>query len=226
MYMYYYTYPYVRSQFSGRDSDNNVKVLGEGTVMVHPDQASVILGVITEGKNLQQVQSLNAERATKVIDAIINSGVKRENIQTSEFRIDILYNFEKGVQTLRGYQVTNLVTVLIEDINKVGEIVDIAVDNGANTVRNITMTVSNQEVYYRQALTKAIKDAQEKASVVAKTLNVTINQIPTKLRELSGVTPEPPRPLVLAASTEKAFTTPIEAGQFKVIAQVEAEFGY
>ncbi|GGA83284.1 SIMPL domain-containing protein [Ornithinibacillus halotolerans] len=223
--MYYYLNPYHR-QFPNRNNRNTVKVLGEGTVMVQPDQASVVLGVVTEGKDLQQVQTINAERTRNVINALINSGIAQEDIQTSEFRIDILYNFENGIQTLRGYQVTNLLTVLIKDINKVGEIVDIAVEQGANTVRNINMTVSNQDVYYRQALGNAIIDAQEKAQVIAKTLDVTVNPLPIRLRELTGNSSEPPRPFVLGASTEKGVTTPIEPGQYKIIAQVEAEFTY
>ena len=126
----------------------------------------------------------------------------------------------------RGYQVTNLLKITIDNIEKVGEIVDTAVDNGANTVRNINMTVSNQEHFYQQALVNAIKNAQEKAALVADTLGVSIEEIPSHLKEISSTSPEQPRAFVLGVSTEKAATTLIEAGQFKITALVEANFQY
>jgi uncharacterized protein len=222
----YYQSPYIRNQVQVRQPNHKVKVLGEGSVLVQPDQAIVLLGVITENKNLQQAQQTNATETQNVINAILGTGIPRENIQTSDFRIDIDYDFQNGKQVFRGYRVTNLLNITIEDITKVGEVVDIAVDNGANTVRNINMGLSNQKRYYRQALANAIKDAQEKAALVAETLGVTINQIPAKLKEVSNSGMEPPRPFVLGVSTEKAVTTPIEAGQMKVTALVEAVFHY
>jgi uncharacterized protein len=224
--MYYQANPYIRSHSPTRESNNKVTVYGEGSVMAQPDQATVILGVITENRNLQQAQQTNATETTNVINAILNSGIPRENIQTSEFRIDMDYDFQDGKQVFRGYRVTNLLTVTIDNIEKVGEIVDIAVNNGANTVRNINMTVSNQERYYQRALANAIKNAQEKTLLIANTLGVTINEIPKQLKEITTTSPEPPRPFVLGVSTDKAVSTPIEVGQFKISALVEAVFQY
>ncbi|WP_026907919.1 SIMPL domain-containing protein [Paucisalibacillus globulus] len=224
--MYYQVNPYFRSPVPTRQNKNKVKVYGEGSVSVQPDQATVTLGVITENKNLQQAQQINATETTNVINAILGSGIPRENIQTSEFRIDIDYDYQDGQQVFRGYRITNLLTITIDQFANVGEIVDIAVDNGANTVRNIDMTVSNQERFYQQALVKAIKNAQEKALLIADTLGVSINEIPSDLKEITSTSPEQPRPFVLGVSTEKVTTTPIEAGQFKITALVEANFQY
>ncbi|WP_042143231.1 SIMPL domain-containing protein [Paucisalibacillus sp. EB02] len=224
--MYYQANPYIRNQFPTRQNKHKVTVFGEGSVLAQPDQATVVLGVITENRNLQQAQQTNATETTNVINAILSSGIPREKIQTTEFRIDIDYDFQDGKQVFRGYRVTNLLTVTIDNIDKVGEIVDIAVNNGANTVRNINMTVSNQDRYYQRALANAIKNAQEKSLLVADTLGVSINEIPDQLKELTSTSPEPPRPFVLGVSTENAATTPIEAGQFKITALVEAIFHY
>ncbi|WP_047985748.1 SIMPL domain-containing protein [Ornithinibacillus californiensis] len=224
--MYYQANPYFRNAYPTRQNNNLLKVYGEGSVLAQPDQATVVLGVITENKDLQTAQQTNATQTRNVINAIVNSGVPRENIQTTEFRVNIQYDFQNGTQVFRGYQVTNLLTVQIDEIEKVGEIVDIAVDNGANTVRNIELTVSDKNPYYNQALTNAIQNAQDKATTMAQTLGVSINQVPIRLKEITSMAPEPPRPFVLGVSTESAATTPIEAGQLEIKAQVEAEFTY
>ena len=224
--MYYHPYLYNRGQVAIRERDKVIKVFGEGIVLARPDQASVILGVITEDKNLQQAQQSNAQDTTNVITALVNTGVLRENIQTTDYRVDTQYDFQNGKQIFRGYRVTNLLTVKIDNLDTVGEIVDIAVDNGANTVRNIELTISNPVLYYQQALEKAIQNAKAKANTAAQTLGVTIPEVPARLKELSSITPEPPRPYVLGVSTESAVSTPIEAGQNQIRASVEATFIY
>jgi uncharacterized protein len=224
--MYYQASPYFRSQYPVRPSGNKLKVFGEGTVSAQPDQATVVLGVVTEDANLQQAQETNANHTTNVINALLKEGIPRENIRTSEYRVDMNYDFQDGVQVFRGYRVTNLLTITIDELNRVGEIVDIAVDNGANTVRNVILTISDKEGYYNNALTKAIQNAQQKAAVVGETLGVTIDETPVQIKELGGRSPEEPRPFVLGVSTEKASTTPIEAGQLQVTAVVEAYFQY
>lgn len=156
----------------------------------------------------------------------MNAGISRDNIQTSDFRVDIQYDYQDGTQLFRGYRVSNLLTIKIEHIERVGELVDIAMENGANTVRNIALRVGNEQRYYQQALANAIRNAQEKAATIAETLGVAIPQTPTQLKELTSQAPETPRPYVLGVATDSAVTTPIEAGQNQITAFVEATFHY
>lgn len=224
--MYYPANPYTRNHLPIRQQENKLRLIGEGMVTVQPDLAIVLLGVVTESPNLQQAQETNAEQATNVINALLEQGIPRENIQTEDYRVDMNYDFKNGTQIFRGYRVTNLLNVTIEDINRVGQIVDIAVDKGANTVRNIMLTVKNKERYYTNALQNAIRNAQEKSQAVGETLGVTVDQIPFNIKELGTRPPEEPRPFVLGVSTEQAATTPIEAGQMKITATIEAYFRY
>lgn len=224
--MYFQPFPSQRFSYPQRQPQNTLNVFGEATVLAEPNQAVVTLGVITEDENLQTAQSTNSEAINNVIQAIRNSGVPQEAIQTTDFHIDLNYDFQDGVQTFRGYRVTHLLTIRISNIEKVGEIVDIAVDNGANTVRNVQLSLANPQQHYNEALSLAIKDAQEKATTIAETLGVSINTIPTKVKEISTISPDQPRPFVLGVSTEKISSTPIEAGQLEILARIEAKFQY
>ncbi|WP_339212824.1 SIMPL domain-containing protein [Ornithinibacillus sp. FSL M8-0202] len=224
--MYYHTNYQNRGTIPTRQTENKVKVVGEGSVFATPDHATILLGVITEDEQLQEAQQANAQRTTNVINALVNAGISRDNIQTSDFRVDIQYDYQDGTQLFRGYRVSNLLTIKIEHIERVGELVDIAMENGANTVRNIALRVGNEQRYYQQALANAIRNAQEKAATIAETLGVAIPQTPTQLKELTSQAPETPRPYVLGVATDSAVTTPIEAGQNQITAFVEATFHY
>jgi uncharacterized protein len=221
----YYPNNQMNQSFQSRNPEHRVKLIGEGSVIATPDQATVLIGVVTEGKNLKKAQQDNAEKTNTVINAFLKSGVPREDIKTSDYQIDLNYDFQNGVQTFRGYRISNLLTITVDNIENVGKLVDIAVESGANTVRNIQMSVSNHEEYYNQALANAIKNSQEKAAIVGETLGVTINQTPLRIKELTNISPGVPRPMVLGLSTEKA-STPIEAGQFKITATIEADYQY
>ena len=50
--------------------------------------------------------------------------VSAEDVRTTQFSIDPQYNTTQGVTTLRGYQVTNVLTVRIRKIADTGKVVD------------------------------------------------------------------------------------------------------
>ncbi|SET53808.1 hypothetical protein SAMN05216389_11436 [Oceanobacillus limi] len=221
----YYSHPYIRSNSNTQQTNHSINVVGEGMISVEPDRAIALLGVVTEDKNLSQAQRKNAENATNVINALLQQNVPRTNIQTFDYRINLNYDYKEGEQLFRGYQVTNLLQVIIEPVDRMGTIVDIAVENGANTVRNVQITVANKEQFYEEALKKAVEKAQVKASIIAQEIGVSIRAVPFKLNEVPTREDGRPRPMVLGVSTENT-TTPIEAGQMQITAQVEAEFRY
>ena len=49
-----------------------------------------------------------------------------------------------GKQIFRGYEVRHLLEVKVEDISKVGEVVDAAVAAGANVIYNVRFDISNR----------------------------------------------------------------------------------
>ncbi|MGP4042126.1 SIMPL domain-containing protein [Gracilibacillus sp. D59] len=221
----YYANPYIRSDSQVRQLDHSLLVTGDGIVSVEPDQAVVILGVVTEDSNLQKAQSENAESTNNVINALLQENIPRDKIQTHEYRMDIEYDYKEGVQIFRGYRVTNLLQVIIEPIDKVGLIVDIVVDHGSNIVRNIQLTVVNEDRYYQEALKRAVESAQVKASIIAQELGISISSVPYSLKEISRREDREHRPVVLGISTDSP-TTPIEPGRLEIKAKVEAEFRY
>jgi uncharacterized protein len=227
--MYYYHYPFFRQMpaLPFKKVVNKLKVTGEGAVSVQPNQAVVTLGAVTEDKDLAVAQSTNAQKMNKVIQALKNAGLKDEQIQTIEYRVDLMYDFKNGEQVFRGYQVTNILRVTMDDIQRIGQMVDIAVQNGANTVRNFNFSVKDKESSYNQALMKAIQNGRQKAAVIGQELGVNIEHIPFKVTEIIERPEISPREMVLGVSTDSAFTpTPIVPGTLEIRAVVDMEFEY
>lgn len=208
--------------YAGAKGGNRLKVLGKGSVSVRPDAAEVIIGVVTENEQLETAQQENARIATQVINSIKAKGVALKYIQTQNYNIRANYDYINGRQVFRGYEVSNNIMVIIRNINSVGEIIDTAVSNGANSLGGIIFTISDATTHYNEALMLAVKDAQNKASVIASELKVKLNIIPIQINEQNE---EGVIPLVMTLKNTST-TTPIEAGENIINADIEAVFVY
>jgi uncharacterized protein len=218
----YYYHPVNRNRMS--DQSQLIKVIGTGELAIQPDSASVNLGIITESKQLITAQQQNSLDVTKVIDSLISLGITKNQIQTFDYRIESDYDYDQGKQIFRGYKITHLLQVKIEDLSIVGKVVDTAVQNGVNYVSNVQFTAKNKDSFYQQALVLAINNAIQKAKTIAGTLNVTLIPTPRIIIE-GGSTVQPvfnqPGTFVKGVNS-----TQIEPGQIIVKAEVIAEFQY
>jgi uncharacterized protein len=217
--------PFIKTKDTGfRNNHQIIKVTGDGVVSIEPDQALLIVGTVTENKDVRLAQQQNDTIISTVIRELLTLGILRNNIKTNDYRIDIQYDYENGKQILKGYRVTHLLSITVEQIDKIGIIISNAVNNGANTVSTIQFTTSQQDLYYNKALSEAIKNAQQKAVTAAKTLHVNLQSTPIKVTEMKQSLGRPlPYQQTLTAGSE---ASPIELGQLQIAATVEAQFLY
>jgi uncharacterized protein YggE len=217
------SYDYSLDDYSSDKDGNKLKVFGKGILSVKPDVAEVVFGVMTENIQLEVAQQENAKITQQVINSIEEIGVLPKNIQTQNYNIRPNYDYINGKQIFRGYEVSNNLKVLITNINSAGEVIDTAVKNGANTVSGINFIVSDQTKYYYEALRLATTDAQNKANVMANKLNARLNIIPIQINELDKGTITP---LGVMTLKQASGSTPIEAGENTITAEIEAIFIY
>lgn len=201
-----------------------ITVTGRGVIEVGPNYAQLQIEVRTQGREVQQTQVENAQVMNRVIQSLLGLNIPRENIQTAAFNIFPQYDFIDGKQVFRGYEVTNAITVKLEDIEKVGSVIDTAVANGANSVSSIQFGLDNPDVVYQQALQKALQHAQINAQTIAQTMKLTLYPQPISIveeRQQNG--PELYKTLSIASSQ---IGTPIEQGEITVSATVTVKFQY
>lgn len=225
---YYEEYPYEsvykQNKKALAEQESKLRLEGTGIIRVKPDIAVAFIGVVTEDKDLSKAQQENAEKTNKVIDAILELGIADKDIKTESFSITPEYDYVEGKQVFRGYRVTNNLRITIRNIQQVGEVIDTAVANGANSVYNVNFGLSNREAVYNKALSLAILNSIDKARAVEKTLNIILDEIPVEITEES---PESVMPRTALYSLESpAATTTIKSGEIEVIARIKAIFNY
>ncbi|NMA57573.1 SIMPL domain-containing protein [Clostridium cochlearium] len=198
-----------------------IRVMGVGNLKVQPDMAVISLGIITEDKNLEKAQKENAQISSRVIRGLQNMGIDIKDISTANYNIEAQYDYVDNKQVFRAYRVTNILSVNIRDVRKVGEIIDASVKNGVNNVASVRFTVSDLKQYNNRVLKLAVQDSVEKAIVIGNTLKVRVNTTPCSVKEERNI--EPLRENVVML---KDVSTPIIPGQLELMAVVEAVFVY
>jgi uncharacterized protein YggE len=203
--------------------DNNLHnrtmtLTGQGQVTAVPNIALVHLGVQTTGENLTSIQNENARITQSIIQALQRMGVS--DIKTFQYSIDKLYDYENGRQIDRGFSVRNVLEIRTSKIDMVGNIIDAAVNSGANVVELISFDVSNREYYYQQALNMAVMNAMQKSKSIAMNLGIQSDPVPVKIVENSIL------PIQPYFRQELAATTPIMPGTLKIEASVTIDFEF
>ena len=204
-----------------------ISVSGEGVVEAQPDRATISVAVITREKNPADVQKSNARVTAAVINSIAAQGIERKNISTGNYSFNPTYRQrDNGKSEIDGYEATNSVTVIVDDLNLVGKIIDAALAHGANRVDSLTFGLRDKNSYQDAALRLAVLDAKHKAEVVARALGKNILGVRSVSINSSSIVPPRNYKLArsMAAEDSANFETPIESGTLQCSASVHVEF--
>jgi uncharacterized protein len=165
-----------RIETAGAQMQTGISVQGEGKVSGKPDVAKLSLGVTSEADTVQAARDRAATALDGIIKALKNNGVADKDIQTQQLSIQPQYDYNNGTQRLRGFQVTNVLSVTLRDINKTSQAVDDAVTAGGNetTIQGLSFTIDNPDDLKQQAREMAVADAKAKAETLAKTAGVSL----------------------------------------------------
>ena len=119
----------------------------------------------------------NTEKMNKIINSMKDLGVDEKDLKTTDFNIHPRYDYPESGRVLAGYEVTQSLQVKIRDLDKVGQIIQSATNNGANQIGQLSFTIDNEDEFKNQAREEAIKKAKEKAKELANQLGVNLVRI-------------------------------------------------
>jgi uncharacterized protein YggE len=113
-----------------------------------------------------------------LIDAIKANGVAAEDIQTSNFSIWANTQYgPDGLPSGTSYVVDNTVYLTVRNLEQLGDLLDAAVQAGANNVNSIQFDVADKSVSLTEARKSAVKAAYEQASELASAAGVSLGEI-------------------------------------------------
>lgn len=195
---------------------------GEAMVKRAPDVAFLTLGVESRAKSPRDAQRQNADEMTAVQRRLSAAGVPRDAVRTLGLDLQQEFDFTNGRRVPRGFVARNTIEVRIEEIARVGELVDLAVQGGATSTSGVRFDLRDRAAAEREAVRLAVADARARAEAAASGAGRAIGRI-LKIEEGRGdavVTPRTFLPMAASRAADAAPPTPVEPGSIEIHARV------
>jgi uncharacterized protein YggE len=195
-------------------------VSAEAEVEVAADVALIDVGVVTRAPTAAAAARENGERMQAVLARIRNAFGKAQ-LSTGMYALNPIYSAPRdGTEPkVTGYSASNVIHVKTSELTRVGDLVDISIQAGANQVQRIAFTLSDQTGPRETALRDAVLKARHEAEIIAAALGMKITGFHSAVVQDSGVV----RPLMreaMMARVDAAAATPVEPGSVPVRARV------
>jgi uncharacterized protein YggE len=159
-------------------AQNVLSVTGVGQVSKAPDIAYVTVGVHTLNADVANAVSSNASLVDRVMSALANAGVARDDMQTSNFSVYSQDQYDDlGQRVGTAYSVDNNINVTVRDLNNMGDLLDTAVNAGANSIWGIQFDLADRSTAEKEARDMALEDAETQAQDLAGVAELSLGDI-------------------------------------------------
>ena len=199
-----------------------IVVTGTSEVLAVPDEAIVRLGIVRQASDAQTAQNQANAVAQEILSAIGKAGVPSKDIQTSRLVLSPVYS--RGTdQHIVSYNATNTVSVRLDNLAMVGNVIDAGLKAGANQLEGVQFRLRNELPSREQALKEAVQEAHGKAQAMAEALRVNLGEV---LEASEGGVSVVPRVQAFARAAEPAAqtSTPVSPGEIEIRANVTIRY--
>jgi uncharacterized protein len=197
-----------------------VVVSGEGIVKATPDVAWVTIGAESRSKSPKDAQAQNATAMSGVHEKLTGARIPKDAIRTLSVDVQQEVDWVDGRRVIRGYFARNTIEVRVDDVARVGEILDLSVGTGATSVQGLRFDIKDRTSLERDALRRAVADARARAEAAAAGAGTSIGRV-VRIEE-PDIMRTPPQPMMYAraAMAEDKAATPVAAGEIEIRARV------
>jgi uncharacterized protein YggE len=200
---------------------SSIRVTGSARVTAKPDRVQIDIGITTRAPQSQEAATQNARQSDAVLAAVRKAAGPGAVLKTISYSLNPNYKWHPngGEPTIDGYTALNVVQVTLDELAKIGTVIDAATQAGANNVQGIQFTLRDQDAVRAEALREAATRARAEAEVLANALGLKVLRVLSVEENSPRVMPirvnGAPRAMAAAAPA-----TPVEAGTLDITADV------
>lgn len=207
------------------NSTRTLTVTGVGIKKIATTITQIEISVEIQDKSATKTQQEMARRTNSVLDFLRSRKV--EQLQTKGIRLEPNYQYNNNKREMVGYIGTNAVSFRTTP-EQLGTILDGAVNAGATSINGLSMTASEEVIISAQkkALELATIDAQQKAEVIFKTLNLKPKEVSNIQINSSAQVYNGGAPRYAMSADKVSSTTTIIGAQQDIEALVTLQISY
>jgi uncharacterized protein YggE len=212
---------------TGSEIQRTIDVTGTGKVTIKPDIARINIGVRSQSPEVMGAFTQNNEIAEKITQKLMAMGIDQKDIQTRNFNIyqqQETARDPEGEQPTMTYVVENTVTVIVRNLDALGEVLSSVVSEGANSINGITFDLADRDAAIKEARQLAIEDAKSQAKQIADTAGIKLGKIlRISINQNESVTPQAQFAQEQAAAPAEV---PTSSGTMNVQVTVRLSYGF
>jgi len=210
-------------ELASRNTGPSVLVHGEATVSAQPDRVEIDIGVVTQASTSQAAADQNTNQANVLVREL-HTLLPSANIKTINFSVNPNYRYPKdgGPPAILGYTANNTVRIVLDDLSKLRNVIDVATQAGASNINRLTFGLRDGMAVRVQALAQAASQARAGAEALASSLKVKLGRL-LRVEEGQPVVIAPARQIDFGKA-ESTDLTPISPGNIEVHANVNLTY--
>ena len=195
-----------------------VVTTGEGVIHAAPDRAWITVVAETRAQTPREAQRKNIEAMRPVQDALRNARIPADAIRTAGYDLQEEFDFPNNKRVSRGYVARNSIEVRVDDVARVGELLELSVGQGATRVGGLRFDLKEQAKLEREALRLAVAEARAKAEAAAAGAGRNVDRV-IRVEEAGVPRPQPMFRAVAMEARAADAPVPVSTGQIEVRAQ-------
>jgi hypothetical protein len=209
-------------------TERTITVVGEGRVFTQPDIAYANIGVEVVTDTVRAASTQARDTMAAVLEALEAEGIAERDIQTSGYNIFMervsppLPDGRPGPEQIR-YHVSNQVQVTIRSLDRVGTVLDAAINAGANNIFGVTFALDSMRQAEMEAYDSAMADALVRADYLAGLAGLDVGPV-VSISEVLGQQVIFQRDTRAALGMGGGGAGPISPGELQITRQVEVVF--
>ena len=203
-----------------------VTTSGQAIVKAAPDQAWVTVGIEARAPKPQEAQKQAAEVMNRIRMQLQALGIPDAAIRTVSFNVHADWDYSNNKRNLRGYVVSNLIEVRVDDTTKVADVLDRSIASGGNAIHGVRWDIKDRVTVERDALRQAVEDAKQRAEVAVAAAGATLGPVARIDEQRHQYSPRPEMMMRSAAAPAAAPMpeTPISPGEIEIRSTVTVSF--
>ncbi len=150
-----------------------LNVNAEGISEARPDLATITVGVMTQGRTVQEALEENSLRMTRLLEALRREGLAERDIQTASVTV----SQQRRQRVITNYQAANSVRVRVRAIETTGRVLEAIVATGGNRVERIVLSHQDPLAQLDLARQSAVAEARRRAELYAGALGLRVARV-------------------------------------------------
>jgi uncharacterized protein YggE len=151
-----------------------IEVTGVGSVFSVPDRFSFSMSIEQKGRVAAELNKAIVEKTNGVVQALLKIGIDKKSLQSLQVQFNPWVEYNGQTQEQKGFILTRQITVTVNSLSQYEQSIDTVLNLGVNNINQFNFTNSQADENYQVALNHALLNAKQRATDMAKVLDLKI----------------------------------------------------